>query len=205
VIENRGKTMDFKKHIVKAWELTLQFIVSLVLMTLVMSAVAVVTLGILAPVMMAGYMQSVLLVIREGREPKIQDLFSEMRLFFPLLAFGLVSFVAVAIGFMLLVIPGFLVIVAISFSCLYMLPLMTDKRLGLVQAIKESYAMAVRDNIPEHLVVAILFLAISGIGSSFLIGFLFTQPLATVFLLSVYDERTNSTSVTGAPPVNPVF
>jgi hypothetical protein len=188
--------MDFKKHIVRAWELTLQFIVSLVLMTLVMSAVAVVTLGILAPVTMAGYMQSVLLMIREGREPKIQDLFSEMKLFFPLLAFGLVSFIAVAIGFMLLVIPGFLVIVAISFSCLYMLPLMTDKKLGLVEAIKESYSMAVRDNIPEHLVVAVLFLAISGIGSSFLIGFLFTQPLATVFLLSVYDERTNSTSVT---------
>jgi len=198
--------MDFKKHIVKAWALTLQFIVSLVLMTLVMSAVAVVTLGILAPVMMAGYMQSVLLMIREGREPKIQDLFSEMKLFFPLLAFGFVSFIAVAIGFMLLVIPGFLVIMAVSFSCLYMLPLMTDKRLGLVEAIKESYAMAVRDNIPEHIVVAILFLAISGIGSSFLIGFLFTQPLATVFLLSVYDERTNSTSVTGPPPpVNPVY
>ena len=198
--------MDFKKHIVKAWALTLQFIVSLVLMTLVMSAVAVVTLGILAPVMMAGYMQSVLLMIREGREPKIQDLFSEMKLFFPLLAFGFVSFIAVAIGFMLLVIPGFLVIMAVSFSCLYMLPLMTDKRLGLVEAIKESYAMAVRDNIPEHIVVAILFLAISGIGSSFLIGFLFTQPLATVFLLSVYDERTNSTSVTGPPPpMNPVY
>jgi len=86
-----------------------------------------------------------------------------------------------------------------------MLPLMTDKKLGLVEAIKESYAMAVRDNIAEHIVVAVLFLAISGIGSSFLIGFLFTQPLATAFLLSVYDERTTSTSLTGSPPVNPVF
>ncbi|KPK24423.1 MAG: hypothetical protein AMK69_16165 [Nitrospira bacterium SG8_3] len=188
--------MDFKKHIVRAWELTLQFIVSLVLMTLVMSAVAVVTLGILAPVMMAGYMQSILLMVREGREPRIQDLFSEMRLFFPLLGFGLVTFIAVVIGFMLLVIPGFLLIMAISFSCLYVLPLMTDKKLGLVEAIKESYSMAVRDNIPEHIVVAILFLAISGIGSSFLIGFLFTQPLATVFLLSVYDERTSSPGLT---------
>jgi len=60
--------MDFKKHIVRAWELTWQFIVSLVLMTLVMSGVAVITLGVLAPVTMAGYMQSILLMIREGRE-----------------------------------------------------------------------------------------------------------------------------------------
>jgi hypothetical protein len=183
--------MDFKKHIVRAWELTLKFIVPLLLMTLVMSVVAVFTLGILAPVTMAGYMQSILLMAREGREPKIQDLFSEMRLFLPLLAFGIVTFIAVIIGFMLLVIPGLLVIMAISFCCLYMLPLMTDKKLGLIDAIKESYSMAVRDNIPEHIVVAILFLGISGIGSSFLIGFLFTQPLATTFLLSVYEEKTS--------------
>ena len=182
--------MDFKKHIVRSWELTWQFIVSLVLMTLVMSGVALISLGVLAPVTMAGYMQSILLMIRGGREPKIQDLFSEMRLFLPLLAFGIVAFLAVIIGFMLLIIPGFLAIMAISFCCLYMLPLMTDKKLGLFEAIKQSYNMAVRDNIPEHIVVAILFLAISGIGGSFFIGFLFTQPLATTFLLSVYEEKT---------------
>ncbi len=182
--------MDFKKHIVRAWELTLQFIVSLVLMTLVMSVVAAITLGILAPTMMAGYMQSILSMVREGREPKIQDLFSEMRLFLPLLTFGIVVLIGVTIGFMLLVIPGFLVIIVVSFCCLYMLPLMTDKKLGLVEAIKQSYNMAVRDNIPEHIVVVILFLVISGIGSSLLVGFLFTQPLATTFLLSVYDEKT---------------
>lgn len=182
--------MDFKKHILRAWELTWKFIVPLVLMTLVISGVAVITLGVLAPVTMAGYMQSILLMIREGREPKIQDLFSEMRLFLPLLAFGIVAFVAVIIGFMLLIIPGFLAIMAISFCCLYMLPLMTDKKLGLFEAIKQSYNMAVRENIAEHIVVAILFLAITGIGGSFFIGFLFTQPLATTFLLSVYEEKT---------------
>lgn len=182
--------MDFKKHIVRAWELTWQFIVPLVLMTLVMSGVAVITLGLLAPVTMAGYMQSILLMIRQGREPKIQDLFSEMRLFLPLLAFGIVAFVAVMIGFMLLIIPGILALMGISFCCLYMLPLMTDKKLGLFEAIKQSNNMAVRDNIPEHIVVAVLFLAISGIGASFFIGFLLTQPLATTFLLSVYEEKT---------------
>ncbi len=182
--------MNFKKHIVRAWELTLKFLVSLVLMTLVMSVVAAITLGILAPTMMAGYVQSILLMVREGREPRIQDLFSEMRLFLPLLAFGIVVLIGVIAGFMLLVIPGFLVIIAVSFCCLYMLPLMTDKKLGLVEAIKQSYNMAIRDNMPEHIVVVILFLAISGIGSSFLVGFLFTQPLATTFLLSVYDEKT---------------
>jgi membrane-anchored glycerophosphoryl diester phosphodiesterase (GDPDase) len=188
--------MDFKKHMVSAWELTLKYIVSLVLMTLVMVGVSFVTLGILAPVMMAGYMQSILLMMRDGREPKIQDLFSQMGLFLPLFAFGVIVFIAVIVGFMLLVIPGFLVIIAVSFCCLYMLPLMTDKKLGLVEAIKESYAMAVKNNISEHIVVAILFLAIVGIGGSFFIGLLFTQPLATIFLLSVYEEKVGSSSLT---------
>ncbi|OEU79519.1 MAG: hypothetical protein BA872_05460 [Desulfobacterales bacterium C00003060] len=182
--------MDLKKHVVTAWKLTLEFIVPLILMTLVMVVVSVVTIGILAPVTLAGYMQSLLSMVREGREPKIQDLFSQMSLFLPLLLFGLVAFIATSIGFMLLFIPGLLVVIALTYCCLYMLPLMTDKRLGLIEAIKESYRMAVRDGIGEHIVVAILFLGISGIGSSFILGSLFTQPLATIFLLSVYDEKT---------------
>jgi hypothetical protein len=167
-------------------------------LTLVLAVIATVTLGILAPVLMAGYMQALLLMIRQGREPKIQDLFSEMRLFVPLFLFGVAVLLVMLIGFMFFVIPGFLVIVAVSFCCLYMLPLMTDKKMGLVDAIKQSYYMAVRENLAEHAVVAILFLAISSIGGSFLIGFLFTQPLATAFLLSVYEEKVAQ----GPPPVH---
>lgn len=185
----KEKAMDIKKHIVIAWDLTLKFIVPLILMTLVMLIVAVITLGILAPVTLAGYMQSILLMIREGREPKIQDLFSEMKLFLPLLLFGILVTLAIFVGFMLLFIPGVLITVAVAFSCLYVIPLMTDKRMGLIDAIKESYAMAVKNNISDHIVVAILFYGISGIGGSVVLGFLFTQPLATTFLMSVYDER----------------
>jgi hypothetical protein len=183
--------MDFKKHFITAWKVTLEFIVPLILMTLVMLVVSVITIGILAPVTMAGYMQSLLLMVRDSREPKIQDLFSEMRLFFPLLLFGIIACIATLIGFMLLIIPGLLVVIALAFCCLYMLPLMTDKRLGMIEAIKESYRMAVRGNIAEHIVIAILFFGISGIGSSVVLGSLFTQPLATIFLLSIYDEKVS--------------
>jgi hypothetical protein len=61
-VDNRSRliqleeVMDFKKHLLRAWELTLKFIVPLVLMTLVMLVVSFLTLGILAPVTMAGYM-----------------------------------------------------------------------------------------------------------------------------------------------------
>ena len=191
--------MDFKKHILVAWDLTLRHIVSLVLMTLVMSALSFLTLGILAPVLTAGYMQALLETVREGREPRIQDLFSQMRLFLPLLLFGVVVLVAVVIGLALLVLPGMLILFAVAFCCLYMLPLMTDARLGLIDAVKESTSMAFGDNVAEHAVVVVLFMVISAIGSSVFIGFLFTQPLATLFLLSVYEEKRTSAVPPPAP------
>lgn len=191
--------MDFKRHIEIAWNLTLSNVVSLILMTLVMVAVSFLTLGILAPVTMAGYTQSLLELIRKGREPRVQDLFSHMRLFLPLLGFGIAVFVVSSIGFAMLFVPGIVVVVAVAFCCIYMLPLMTDKGLGIVDAVKESYAMAMRGERVDHVVVTIIFLAITTLGGTVFIGVLFTQPLATLFLLSTYEEKVQKRS----PPATP--
>ncbi len=191
--------MDFKAHLETAWNLTLKNIASLIIMTLVMIIVSFLSLGILAPVIMAGYMHAVLLVMREGREPKVQDLFSHMRLFFPLFGFGIIVFIAVLIGYALLILPGILLMIAVSFCCLYILPLMTDRNSGLIDAIKESYSMTMKGNMVDNIAVFIIFIGLLAIGGSVFIGFLFTQPFATVFLLSVYEERTAKTPAEVSP------
>lgn len=182
--------MDFRKHLETAWTLTLAHIVPLIFMTLVMFAVSCVTLGILAPVAMAGYTQAILLMVRDGREPRIQDIFSQMALFLPLFGFSLVILLAIVAGTLMLIIPGILVALAVAFFFLYVLPLMTDREMGVVDAVKESARMALDGVLVEHIVVVILFLGITAIGGSVFIGSLFTQPFATVFLMSVYLERT---------------
>jgi len=184
--------MDFKWHIETAWKLTISNIVPLILMTLVMTLVSGFTVGILGPVTMAGYVQSVLLMLREGREPKIQDIFSQMRLFFPLFGFCVLAFIAIIIGFLVLFLPGFLMFVAMTFCCLYMLPLMTDKGLDVLDAVKESYRMAVKGQVLDHVVVVVLYMGIIALGGSVFIGFLITCPLATVFLASVYNEKSGA-------------
>ena len=181
--------MNFKYHLETAWNMTLKFIAPLIFITLVMFLLWFFTIGILAPVTMAGYMHSILLMMRDGREPKIQDLFSQMKLFLPLLGFSILVFIATVIGFMLLVLPGIIISLVISFCCLYMLPLMTDKELGLFEAVKESFTMTTQSVFIDQIVVLILFLGISAVGSAVFIGSLFTQPLATIFLLSVYEEK----------------
>ena len=198
-------SMDFKYHLESAWKMTLQYIAPLIFMTLAMIAISIITLGILAPVTMAGYMHSILLLVRERREPKVQDIFSQMKLFLPLLCFGIVVFIITMIGMMLLFLPGVAFLLAVSFCCLYMLPLMTDRNMGLIDAVKQSYSMVTKESIVDQIVVFILFIGISAIGSSVFIGSLFTQPLATIFLLSVYETLGKAKPATspGPPPAQP--
>jgi len=181
--------LDFKDLFETSWKLTLKFIAPLIIMTLIMFLVCFLSLGILSFVLTAGYFQSILLMIREGREPQLGDLFSQMRLFFPLLGFGIVVFIAAFPGFALFVLPGVLVILAVSYICLFMLPLMSDKNYGLIKAIKESYAIMTKGNMTDMVAVYLIFIGLLAIGSSVFIGFLLTQPFAAVFLMYVYEEK----------------
>ena len=74
-------------------------------------------------------------------------------------------------------------------TALLMLPLMTEAGLGLFEAVKESYRMSVSGSIADQVVVVVVFLGLLIAGSSVFVGSLFTQPLATIFLLSVYEEK----------------
>jgi hypothetical protein len=50
----------------------------------------------------------------------------------------------------------------------------------------------------DHVAVVIIFMAISMIGRLSFIGMLLTMPLATLYLLSTYEERINA--LTSAAP-----
>ena len=183
--------MDFKAHLENAWHLTLRYIVSLIILTLAADAIAFISFGILGPVIWAGYFQAIIYLVRNSREPRIQDLFSEMALFIPLLVFGIIVVIVLLIGFSIFFLPGIVMTCVVSFVCLYMIPLMTDKNYGLMDAIKKSFKIVTGDKMVEHIVVTILFVGISAIGSSVAIGWLFTQPFASVFLALVYEETVN--------------
>jgi uncharacterized membrane protein len=89
---------------------------------------------------------------------------------------------------------------AVTFGCLYVLPLMTDRRMGLIDALKTSWHMAIQKSVADHIVVVILFMGLMAVGGSVFIGILFTQPFAMVFMVSVYLERVDAPSVQAPPP-----
>ncbi len=192
--------MDFKYHLETAWNTTLKHIAMLLIMTLIMLIVSGLTLGILTPVVFAGYIRAIIQMMRDGREPRIEDLFSQMKLFLPLLAFSIVTIIATLVGFSLFILPGLAIVVALTFGCLYMLPLMVDRRMDLINAIKTSWDMAFRESVADHFVVVILYIGLVSIGTSVFVGILFTLPFATVFLVSAYLEKTRGMQY-GAGPV----
>lgn len=181
--------MNFKQLIERSFNLTLENIVALILLTLLLIAVGALSMGLLAPVASAGYMHAMIRMVREGREPRMQDIFTHMNLFLPLLGFGILATVIILIGYALLVLPGIFLAVGITYTCLYMLPLMTDKRVPIIDAIKESCRMTTTGSLTDNIIVAVLFIGIVTIGGSTLIGTLLTQPFATVFLAVVYEEK----------------
>lgn len=189
--------MNFMQHLEKAWQNTLGFIGPLLLLTVVQILVTIVSFGILAPVTMAGYTQFLLLAQRDGRPPEIRDLFSTMSLFLPLFGFFLLVSIAILIGFMFLVLPGFVVAFLVIFATMYMIPLMTDRGMPLLEAIKNSWEMATRPPLTDQLVVTLACLIILSVGGSIPFAILVTQPFTMLLLLSVYEQRSGR-------PVEPV-
>ncbi len=181
--------MDFNKHFETGWRKTLELIGPVVLVTLVQVTVTIFSLGILGPVTMAGYMKSLLKTLREDRIPEVGDLFSEMSLFLPLTLYGLAVILVSFIGFALLILPGIAVVLTVSYASFYLLPLMIDTRLPLLEALKKSWEIATIKPISDQIIIFIIVLAIMSLGGSIPLVILVCQPVATFVLLSVYKER----------------
>jgi len=181
--------MDFKQYFERSWQVFTAFLAPILINTLMVAGVSIITLGIMAPVVSAGYMQSLLLALRDNRKPEVRDLFAHMNLFFPLLGFGILFLLAASVGFSLLVLPGIVVVLAAAFFLIYMLPLMTDQQMGLFEAIKESARMAMEDPVSEHLAVVAIYIILGSIGNSTGIGALFTQPYSCLIILLAYEQK----------------
>ncbi len=180
--------MNMKYHFETAWKHCMGNIVPLLILTLVLAAVSIVSIGILAPVAFAGYTHSLFQLLKYNREPKAQDIFSQLTLFLPLFILTLIIIVISIIGFTLLIVPGILFLITVGYLSLYMFPILIDKQFGLIDSIKKSIAMVTTAPITDHLVVFVIFYALSLVGESSFIGFIALQPFATLFLLSVYEK-----------------
>jgi uncharacterized membrane protein len=80
---------------------------------------------------------SITLDFRDGKSPEIEDLFSNYRLFLKYFAASIIYGLMVAIGFILLIVPGIYLALKYTFYGY----LIVDKGLGPIEALKESGRM----------------------------------------------------------------
>jgi hypothetical protein len=172
------QTIDLGGVFKHGWRLFLKDIVHLLIATVVGVALSIVSLGILAGPLCAGLHKMVVLRVRDGKEPKWDDVFGGLERFWAYL--GAALFLAVVVGLAWITVVGGVLLGTIW---LYVFPLMVDKGMGLGEALGTSYRMVRENGFWEHLALVILFAVITSIGGP---AFLVTLPLTVVTTMAAY-------------------
>ena len=166
----------------QGWRLFAKDLVPLLLGTLIATALAIVTLGILAGPLYAGLYGMMVTRIRDGREPAVGDVFSCMDRFWSF--FGGAIVLALAIGFAWITVVGGVLLTTIW---MYVFPLMVDRRMGFWDALGVSYHTVKDGGFWEHLALVLVFVVIGSIGSAAAgVAFLLTTPFTVAALGAAY-------------------
>jgi len=164
--------MDYEKIFSDTWDVFKENFVTYIIATLVamIGSILIVTI---APLLYG----LVDMAVRgfKGEPLEYKDVFSGFDHFVRSWVFVLVAVILLAIGYMLLVIPGLI----LSILLLYSFPLLVIRGYGGVEAIKESIEIG-KNNFLDTTIISVILWIISGIGSYVVFGSLITTPIVVI-------------------------
>jgi uncharacterized membrane protein YjgN (DUF898 family) len=172
------QTVDLGAVFKHGWRLFLKDIVHLLLAIVVATALSIVSLGILAGPLYAGLHKMVVERVRDGREPKWDDVFGGLDRFWTYL--GAALFLVLVIGLASITIVGGILLATIW---LYVFPLMVDRGMRLGEALGASYHMVRKAGFWEHVALVILLMVINSIDGP---AALVTAPFTIVTIMVAY-------------------
>ena len=159
-------------------------IVVLIIAGLVVTVGTIVTLGIIAGPLQAGYYMMIINRIRDGKPPEFFDQFLYMNRFGELLIVFYSLAILCLIGFSLLIIPG----LYLATIWIYAFPLVVEKKLPLGQAMSKSKEIVSQHGLGAHFVFIILLslihLAVTKLTGG--LGSVVTMPYVTCAVCSAY-------------------
>jgi hypothetical protein len=175
--------MDIDQFFSDAWKLFVKDIAALIIGALLVGILSVVSLGILAGPLWGGLHLMVVRRVREGRPAEIGDVFSAFDRFWTLLAAAIVLTILIALGLVLLIVPG----VLLATIWIYVPLFIVDKGMGLGEAMRASRERVTANGFGMHIVVVLLIWILSAIlGGIAGIGFLLSWPLTVTFITAMY-------------------
>lgn len=149
---------------------------------LVLTLVAVLTLGILAGPLHIAYLDMVRRV-RAGETVAVSDLFSRMDAFISSSVALSLFVVLMLIGFCMLVLPGFVVIVAFTWA----MPAIAFDRMGGVESLRYSWSL-VRAHTMHAIALLFGLIVLQVLGNLLVVGFVLAIPLGTIATAIAYER-----------------
>jgi hypothetical protein len=186
------QTMNFQKYLEDTYRIIREEPVILLIGGLVVQLLTILSMGILAGPFLGGYFLLIISFLRNNKKPSFNDIFSGLQQFGNLFPYFLVLLI-IFIGFMLLILPGFL----FATWWLYVLPLMVDRKISFSEAMRLSMNKVNETGFLMHFVFLLLISVIPILLLNFLsamIPFLFVlkillPPLQASCLASLYIDQ----------------
>lgn len=147
--------MNIQGYLEDAYRIIKAEPVILILGGFIVQLLTILTMGILAGPISGGYFLLIIHYLRDNRKPSFNDIFSGLQRFGSLFPFVLVLII-ILIGFMLLLLPGFL----FATWWLYVLPLMVDRKVSYSEAMRLSMNKVNETGFLMHLVFFLLITVI---------------------------------------------
>jgi hypothetical protein len=163
----------------QAWRLFVKDIGPLLIAGLITVALSVLTIGILAGPLTAGLYGMVMARVRDGRQPRVGDVFDQLDRFWSFLGATLVLVILIGLAF-LTIIGGFV----LATIWLYVFPLMVDRRMGLGEAMKASKYMVLENGFWEHLALVLILVVIGSVANGWLA--IIANPFTVVAIAVAY-------------------
>lgn len=152
---------------------------ALIIAALIAGVLGIVTLGILAGPMFAGLYGMVIGRVRNGRQPRIDDVFAGLDRIWSYLGAALVLGLLVGLA-SITVVGGF----ALATIWLYVFPLMVDRGMGLGEAMKASKDLVMKVGFWEHLALVIVLFVIASVANGVLA--ILAMPFIIVAVTAAY-------------------
>lgn len=168
-------TMNFQAYLEDAYRIIKEEPVILILGGFTVQLLTILSMTILAGPLMGGYFLLIIYYLRDKRNPSFNDIFSGLQHFGRLLPFFLVL-VLILVGFMILILPGFL----FATWWIYVLPLMVDRKISYSEAMRLSMNKVNETGFFMHFVFLLLITVIP----MMLLNFLSTV-LPILFVLKI--------------------
>lgn len=174
---------QFIQNVVKrSWGLFIKDPVLYIIDSLIVTVLGTITLGILAPALIVGFIK-VVQNRQQGKPADTGTLFGGLGQFVPSLIAGIVIAIGVSIGTMLFVIPGLFVAIITGFTFHFM----ALENTGIGDSLARSYRL-VMDNLVPVLILGVVIAIINGVGSAVVIGWLLTMPFSMIVTVVAFQE-----------------